>query len=202
LRVTPLTTPKNAGTVPFTVDSNGLIQVPAAVDGVHGTFIVDTGDRFSLTLFRHFARENDFYRDAPVRGAITGVGIGEPVYGDVLRTTVSLFGTTIPDVVTRASRDRGGAFAFGAQDASVGSGLLKRFNVVYDYPDRRIVAWPSRFSDRVDEYRPLAFARGHLAVQPNALDPTVMASPFPALPRHGSSAPRSPKRTAGFARRP
>lgn len=181
----PIGVPKNATAVGFTVDAADLIQIPAAVDGVHGTFIVDTGDRFSLTLFGHFARENNFYRDAPVRHAITGVGVGGPVYSDVLRTTVSLFGTTVPGVVTRASRDRGGAFALGLQDASVGTGLLKRFNVVYDYPDRRILAWPSRYFNQADEYRPLALEHGRLTVQPNASDPTVIASPMPALPRHG-----------------
>jgi hypothetical protein len=82
-----LPVPKTAVTVPFTL-SGGIVRVKAAVDGVGGTFMIDTGDRSSLTLFRHFAETNN--------------------YSDVLRTSVSLFGTTIPGVVTRASRDRGG----------------------------------------------------------------------------------------------
>lgn len=181
----PLPVPKNAASTGFTVDGNGIIQVPGAVDGVHGTFVLDTGDRFSLTLFRHFAQANDFYRDAPVRDAITGIGIGGPVYSDVLRTTVSLFGSTIPGVVTRASRDRGGAFASGAQDASAGTGLLKRFNIVYDYPDKQLFAWPSQFFSQADTYRPLALVNGALHVAPPAMDPTIHASPIPTLPRHG-----------------
>lgn len=161
-----LPTPKNAAMVPFTVDKNGIPQVQAAVNGVRGTFVIDTGDRSSLTLFRHFAQAHDFYREASVRNAITGVGIGGPIYSDVLRTTVTLFGSTIPGVVTRASRDKGGAFAFAPQDASIGTGLLKRFNIVYDYPDSALFAWPSRFFGAPDVYRPLEFEHGELHVAP------------------------------------
>ena len=150
-----LPTPKNAVMVPFSVDKNGIPQVQAAVDGVRGTFVLDTGDRSSLTLFRHFAQAHDFYSKALMRNVITGIGIGGPIYSDVMRTTVTLFGSTIPGVVTRASRDTGGAFAFAPQDASIGTGLLKRFNIVYDYPDHALFAWPSRFFSDTDEFRPL-----------------------------------------------
>jgi predicted aspartyl protease len=147
--------PKNAVEVSFTVDGNGIPQVPAAVDGVRGLFVIDTGDRSSLTLFRHFAQAHDFYSMASVRNAITGIGVGGPIYSDVLRATVALFGSTIPDVVTRAPLDKGGVFALGAQDASIGTGLLKRFNIVYDYPDKMLFTWPSRFFAEPDVFRPL-----------------------------------------------
>lgn len=180
----PLPLPKTATSVSFNSNGGGLIHVSAAVDGVHGRFLIDTGDRSSLTLFRPFAQANDFYRDAPVRDAVTGIGIGGPVYSDVLRTTVSLFGSTISGVVTRASRDRGGAFASAGYDASVGTGLLKRFNIVYDYPDNEIYAWPSHFFGEPDRYEPLAFDQSGLHVEHNAKDPTIPASPLPPLPRH------------------
>lgn len=150
-----LPTPKNAVLVPFSVDKNGIPQVEAAVNGARGTFVIDTGDRSSLTLFRHFAQAHDFYSKALMRNVVTGFGIGGPIYSDVMRTTVTLFGTTIAGVVTRASRDKGGAFAFAPQDASIGMGLLKRFNIVYDYPDHALFAWPSRFFGEPDVFRPL-----------------------------------------------
>jgi alpha-beta hydrolase superfamily lysophospholipase len=182
LSLPPLTVPKSASPVPFTA-GNGQIHIQAAVDGVHGRFMVDTGDRFSLTLVRHFAEANGFYRDAPVRDAVTGIGVGGPVYGDVLRTTLSVFGATIPGVVTRASRDRGGAFAGGPDDASIGNGVLKRFNIVYDYPDAEIFAWPSRFFHDPDRFQPLVFEHGVFHAQ-GSNDPTLPASPAPSLPRH------------------
>lgn len=179
----PLMVPKSATPVPFTT-ADGQIHIAAAVGGVHGKFMVDTGDRFSLTLMRHFAETNDFYRDAPVRNAVTGIGVGGPVYGDVLRTTLSVFGATLPSIVTRASRDRGGAFASGPDDASIGNGVLKRFNIVYDYPDREIFAWPSHFFGDPDRFEPLVFEHGVFHAQGNGNDPTLPASPAPSLPRH------------------
>jgi hypothetical protein len=161
-----LPTPKNAAVSAFTVAANGIPQVQAAVDGVPGTFVIDTGDRSSLTLFRRFAQAHDFYRKAAVHNAITGVGIGGPIYSDVLRTTVALFGATIPGVVTRASLDKGGAFAFAPQAASIGIGLLRRFNIVYDYPDKLLFAWPSRFFGEPDVYRPLVYENGELRLAP------------------------------------
>jgi predicted aspartyl protease len=160
--------PQSAVRVPFTTDGNGIPQVPAAVDGVRGTFMIDTGDRSSLTLFRHFAQAHDFYSKAPVRNAITGIGVGGPIYSDVLKTTVTLFESTVPGVVTRASLDKGGAFALAPQDASIGTGLLRRFNIVYDYPDRLLFTWPSRFFGEPDVFRPLALDRGELHVAPTA----------------------------------
>ena len=158
----PIAVPANAADLAFTVDEYGIPQVSAAVDGVHGTFVIDTGDRSSLTLFRRFAQANDFYRDPLARNVITGIGIGGPIYSDVLRTTVSLFGATIPGVVTRATRDKGGFFATAPQDASIGVGLLKRFNMVYDYPNGKLFAWPSRYFGDPDAYRPLAYENGQL----------------------------------------
>ncbi|MBV9700934.1 MAG: clan AA aspartic protease [Candidatus Eremiobacteraeota bacterium] len=179
LSAKPLPVPKAATSEPFTL-GGGAIHIAAAVDGIHGRFFVDTGDRSSLTLFRHFAEANNFYRDAPVRNVVTGVGVGGPIYSDVRRTTVSLFGATIPGVVTRLPRDRAGAFATGSDAASIGTGLLKRFNIVYDYPARTIYAWPSHFFAEKDRYAPLAFTNGRLHVVEDADDPTVKASPSPS----------------------
>ncbi len=172
LSYAPLPIPKSATSVSFTINDYDIPQIPAAVDGVPGTFVIDTGDRSSLTLFRRFAQANNFYRDAPIRNVITGVGIGGPIYSDVMRTSVSVFGATVPGVVTRASRDRGGVFAVATQAASIGTGLLKRFNVVFDYPDKRIFAWHSRFFGDPDEYRPLVLVNGKLQVSHPASDPT------------------------------
>lgn len=169
--------PNTATPTPFTL-TDGLIHISAAVNGVHGNFLVDTGDRWSLTLFRNFAAANDFYRDAPVRNVVTGIGIGGPVYSDVLRTTVSVFGTAVAGVVTRASRDQGGVFAFGSEAASIGNGLLKRFNIVYDYPDKQMYAWPSRFFGQAERYQPLVFQDGVLRVERNVTDPTIFPSPL------------------------
>lgn len=152
-----LSAPPAARSVPFSVDG-GLIWVPAAINDVEGTILLDSGDRSSLTLFKKFAQQNHFYDTTPaVRDALTGFGIGGPIYGDVFRSRLSIFGTTFSSVVTRASRDAGGAFATAPQAGSVGTGVLKRFNVIYDYPQRTLTLWPSQYFNAADRYDPAGF---------------------------------------------
>lgn len=149
-----LSAPRSARVVPFTV-SDTLIHVPAAIDGVVGSVFLDTGDRSSLTLFKTFAAQHRFYDSTPaVRGALTGFGIGGPVYSDVFRTHLSVFGTDVANVVTRASRDRAGVFANSPEAGSIGTGVLKRFNVIYDYPQQTMTVWPSRYFAIGERYDP------------------------------------------------
>lgn len=145
LSAKPLPAPKSAKTIPFRLAS-GFIYVPVVVNGNPGTALLDTGDRSSLTVFKQFATRHHLY-DSPnaVRNVVTGFGIGGPVYSDVFRTGVDLFESKFDNVLTRASRDRGGVFATSTLTGSIGNGLLKRFNIIYDYPHRRLIVWPSRF---------------------------------------------------------
>lgn len=153
LDTAPVAVPARAGNVPFTFE-DGLIHVPVAIDGIPGTAIIDTGDRSSLTIYRGFANAHEVYTRYPARrNLVTGYGIGGPVYGDVLTVPrFTIFGTTIRGVVARASRDRGGVFATASEAGSVGGGLLRRFNIVYDFPGQRMLVWPSRDLRRTDRY--------------------------------------------------
>lgn len=153
LDTAPIAVPARARSVPFTLEDE-LIHVPAAIDGIPGTVVLDTGDRSSLTLFRAFANAHDVYARYPARrNAVTGYGVGGPVYGDVFTLPrFEIFGWTIRSVVTRASRDRGGVFATAREAGSIGGGLLRRFDVVYDYPGRRLLVWPSRNFSLTDRY--------------------------------------------------
>jgi len=81
--------------------------------------------------------------------------LGGPVYGDVFTLpALDVFGAHLTDVVTRASRQTGGVFASAADSASIGTGVLKRFNIVYDYPHETIVAWPSKYFTAADTFVP------------------------------------------------
>jgi predicted aspartyl protease len=138
--------PRDAKTTSF----DGVLPiVDARVNGIATTVLVDTGDRSSLTLFTPFAKRNGFYGKYPSQANIvTGYGVGGPVYADVFTLpSLEVFGTKFHGVVTRASRLTGGAFASDQQGASIGTGILKRFNVVYDYRHKTIVTWPSKFFD-------------------------------------------------------
>jgi hypothetical protein len=141
----PMPVPAGAKSIPFTL-SDGLIHVAANLDGVAGTVVVDTGDRSSLTIFRGFANAHGFYtRYSALRSMLTGYGIGGPIYGDVFRLPhLGIFDSSVANVITRASRDKAGVFATGTEAGSIGGGVLRHFNIVYDYSQRRLTVWPSR----------------------------------------------------------
>ena len=145
--------PASASTTPFT----GVIPViPATLDGIATSVIIDTGDRSSLTLFGPFAKSHGFYGRYPSQtNIVTGYGLGGPVYGDVFTMpSIDIFGKRVGGVVTRASRQTGGVFTGSQQGGSVGEGVLKRFNIVYDYPDKQIIAWPNKNFDATDRFIP------------------------------------------------
>jgi hypothetical protein len=136
--------PSNATTTRF---EGVLPEIHAVIDGIPGKVLVDTGDRSSLTLFGPFAKANGFFGRYPSKdNIVTGYGLGGPVYGDVFTLpSLDAFGTHLTNIVTRASRQTGGVFASGADSASIGTGVLKRFNIVYDYPHGIMIAWPSKY---------------------------------------------------------
>jgi len=109
-----------------------------------------------LTLFGPFAKRNGFFgRYASKENIVTGYGLGGPVYADVFTLpSLDVFGSHLTEVVTRASRQTGGVFASTAGSASIGTGVLKRFNIVYDYPHNTIVAWPSGYFTAPDTFVP------------------------------------------------
>ena len=136
--------PSGATTTRF---SGSTPVIPARIDGIDTTVIVDTGDRSSLTLFGPFAKMHGYYgRDPSRTNIVTGYGLGGPVYGDVLTLpSLDVLGTHLSGVIARASRQTGGVFTDPDHGGSIGEGVLKRFNIVYDYRNHRIIAWRSRY---------------------------------------------------------
>ena len=93
-----------------------------------------------MTLFGPFAKRNGFFGRYPSTvNIVTGYGLGGPVYADVFTLpSLDVFGVHLTNVVARASRQTGGVFASTAYGASIGTGVLKRFNIVYDDPRNTI----------------------------------------------------------------
>jgi hypothetical protein len=139
-----LALPPDAISVPFTLDS-GFVFVQTRIQGQPGRILIDTGDRSSLTLFGPFAKQHDMYgRFGGVRDVLTGFGIGGPVYGDVFALPqFDILGVRLTSITTRASRQSGGAFASKIAAGSIGGGVLRRFDIVYDYPHSTLYVWKS-----------------------------------------------------------
>ncbi|MBV8423778.1 MAG: aspartyl protease family protein [Candidatus Eremiobacteraeota bacterium] len=145
--------PSTASTTKF----DGVLPIVAGrIDGIPTTILVDTGDRSSLTLFTPFAKRHAFYGKYPSQSNIvTGYGVGGPIYADVFTLpSLDVFDTPLRDIVARAARPNSGVFSTQSLGGSIGTGVLKRFNVVYDYGHKTIAVWPSKYFTIADRFVP------------------------------------------------
>ncbi|MFM0598470.1 aspartyl protease family protein [Paraburkholderia dilworthii] len=133
--------------IPFSLDENDMPVVKASVAGIAAKFQIDTGDRFSLTLFGDFWRAHrlDQQMGATIE-AMTGYGGGGPIRGRVGRSAgFSIGDLAVPAPVTRLSLQKAGAFTRADRAGSIGMGILKRFAVSFDYGHR--VMWLSKSAE-------------------------------------------------------
>ena len=139
--------------VPFKF--NGQIpQVEGEIDGLPGKFDIDTGSRSSLTILAPFAQKNnlkDRYK-AKLEG-VTGWGVGGPSRGLVARAgTLKLGAVVVAAPVVDLSLQTKGAFSNPFVAGNVGAGVLKRFNVIFDYGRQRIIFEPNAAYASRDAY--------------------------------------------------
>lgn len=133
--------------IPFSLDENEMPVIKASIEGITASFQIDTGDRFSLTLFGAFWRAHrlDTHMGRTVE-AMTGYGGGGPIRGIVGRPTrFSIGDLLVPAPVTRLSLQKAGAFTRTDRAGSIGMGILRRFTVSFDYGRR--VMWISKNAD-------------------------------------------------------
>ncbi|MEZ5427467.1 MAG: retropepsin-like aspartic protease [Pyrinomonadaceae bacterium] len=139
--------------IPFRL-SGQIPQIEGEIDGIGGKIVIDTGDRSSLTLFVPFYQENPIRQKYPDRiKAVTGWGIGGPIPSEMFRLKRLGFGEIVlTDVVARLPLVTSGAFVRSDSIASIGSGLLKRFNVVFDYKRNRMILEKNRNFNYRDDF--------------------------------------------------
>ncbi len=126
--------------VPF--QFNGHIpQVDGEIDGVAGKFDIDTGSRASLDLLRPFVDKHELRQKyAPRLEGVTGWGVGGAARSEICRARLLKLGdVAVPEPVTELTLQQKGAFTDPYVAGNVGAGVLKRFNIVFDYGRQRII---------------------------------------------------------------
>jgi hypothetical protein len=120
--------------VPFVFYSH-LPQVAGSFEGIPGQFDIDTGSRVELTLTKPFVDANDLIRRNPKAvTAVDGWGVGGPSRSYITRANELTLGPVrIGNLVAGFATQSKGAFADPNYAGNVGSGLLKRFVVTFDY---------------------------------------------------------------------
>jgi Aspartyl protease/PDZ domain len=142
-----------AAPIPFQFDGSHP-QVEGSIDGIQGKFTLDTGSRASLTLLGPFSEKNDLMKKyAPKYRGVTGWGVGGPGRGAVARAgELKLGNVTVANPVTELSLQTKGAFTDPYQAGNVGAGVLKRFNVTFDYGHQQVYLEPNANNATPDSF--------------------------------------------------
>jgi Aspartyl protease/PDZ domain len=141
--------------VPFKFNEH-IPQVEGEIDGIAGKFDIDTGSRASLDLLGPFVEKHGLKaKYAPKLEGVTGWGVGGPARAAVGRARVLKLGdVTVPAPVTELTLQQKGAFTDSYVAGNVGAGVLKRFNIVFDYGRQRMI-----FEKNANYAKPDAFDR-------------------------------------------
>ncbi len=132
---------QGSGTVvPFKFN-NHIPQVEGEIDGIPGKFDIDTGSRASLDLLGPFVEKHGLKaKYSPKLEGVTGWGVGGPARAAITRAgELKLGEVTVKAPVTELTLQQKGAFTDPYVAGNVGAGVLKRFNIVFDYGQQRLI---------------------------------------------------------------
>jgi len=145
--------------VPFVLQGHVPI-VNGSVDGLPGMFEIDTGAEDSLSLNTPFVKQNDVMQKYSARlYGFAGEGIGGRENAYFVRVHKFEVGSIpVHSIVTELSQDTAGATSESTIAGIVGIGVLKRFNIVFDYRDRKIYVEKNSNYDHPSVFNRAGFA--------------------------------------------
>ena len=145
--------------IPLTLqDGHFFVPAKIRVPGrpmFNGQFLVDTGGcMMTVVLTTPFARSNRL----PARNqktildrSVAGLG-GETKLQIIRASSFALGSSVIREPITYISQDNGGALASSQYDGIIGSEILRRFKVIFDYARRRLILERNVHYDDAIEY--------------------------------------------------
>lgn len=152
--------PQGAVAIPFTFEGQ-TPQIEGKIDGLPGLFTIDTGSRSTLDLNAPFVAEHGLLAQHPKAiEATTGWGVGGASRSRVTRMKKLELGTgpagsgsvAVENLVTYFSLQKKGAMAKENLAGNIGGGLLKRFDVTFDYGRQVMYLKPNGNAQTRDAY--------------------------------------------------
>jgi hypothetical protein len=145
--------PAGAKAVPFRFDGH-TPEVDGTLDGIPGSFALDTGSRVSLSVLAPFAERHGLAKRYGAKvEAVTGWGVGGPARGLVARAGKLTLGDVVIEApVVDLSVQKKGAFSDRYGAGNVGGGVLKRFTVTFDYAAQKVWFEPNASARARDPY--------------------------------------------------
>ncbi|WP_231854233.1 aspartyl protease family protein [Gluconacetobacter diazotrophicus] len=145
--------------VPFHFQDNQP-EIFGSIDGIAGRFAVDTGDNGSLLLIAPFARRyhlaERYQANLPYSGSAVSTTHG--VWARRRVHTVAFDGpdgrpvADVHDPVTRISLQHSGFDANRDVSGNIGLGILRQFNLTFDYARQRIILEPNHLYGKKDVF--------------------------------------------------
>jgi clan AA aspartic protease (TIGR02281 family) len=125
---------------------NNIPFIAGEVDGIPGLFRLDTGSNAALSLFAPFVEENGLRNKYKPRiETVVGRGVGGLLYGDLVRIpSLKLGDVEVRSLITDLSRQTTGAFFDKKIAGNIGSEVLHRFTVTFNYPGKKLYLTPNR----------------------------------------------------------
>ncbi|MES3038860.1 MAG: retropepsin-like aspartic protease [Bdellovibrionota bacterium] len=142
--------------IPFRLDHDTPV-ISGKVNGIPTEFIVDTGDRSAFSLFQKFAASSGLNRNFKGQPElITGVGIGGTIPAQLATLDEIQIGNRIKmkSVLSRLPSTTGGFFARSKLGGSVGNEILRRFNVIFNYPKNEMILVPNNHFEELYKFTP------------------------------------------------
>jgi hypothetical protein len=138
--------------MPFLSDGQSA-YVHAAVDGVPGIFLLDTGNTGGLVVTRRFAKQHGLF-GVPGLLYVSPGGIGGHVAFQRYRAkTLTLGGATLHGLPVTITSQTGGAFASRSVAGNIGLAVISRYRITFDFRHQTVTFVPRATVDapyRVD----------------------------------------------------
>ena len=169
--------PRAGRTLRFLSDEHD-IYVEATIDGATGLFRLDTGDRGGITVFRTFADAHGLFQTGGSAGIEAGGVGGALKTREFVAKALTLAGLTLADPPVTVSEASSGSFASRTLAGNLGSGVLGRYRITFDYRARTLTFLPGP-----DAHRSFAENRTDLSLTqsgPNQLQVLAVTPNSPA----------------------
>lgn len=129
--------------VPLELTPAGLCTLQIGLEGRTAVVQVDTGSGGALDVFAHFAAEHELLNARSPTSRSQGGGVGGRIHTTVATLeTLTLAGFELRSVPCSFPETEEGVFATSSLDGNLGSAVLGRFRLVFDYGRRALHVEP------------------------------------------------------------
>ncbi len=134
----------------------------AGREPIEGEFVIDLGSNFAVTLLPSFIEQQGILKSIPKTIQTRGRGVGGEVempVGRIESLQMGRFKIDRPVTVLPPS----GTFGSEGKAGNIGSAIMRRFKIIFDYSRRRVILEPNK-----DFSNPFEFDMSGLALMTNS----------------------------------